>query len=94
MKRYSIITLFVLLSLLLMSTSASMQSSGPRLGRVTVIRDEYGVPHVYGSTLESLWFGVGYAQGQDRLWQAEVLRRTATGTSVSSWRPEAGRGWY
>jgi penicillin amidase len=51
-------------------------------GSVRILRDEYGVPHVYGSTLESVWFGVGYAQGQDRLWQAEVLRRTATGTSA------------
>src|ERR671912_1050654 len=51
-------------------------------GSVKILRDEYGVPHVYGSTLESVWFGVGYAQGQDRLWQAEMLRRTATGTAA------------
>ena len=51
-------------------------------GSVRILRDEYGVPHVYGATLESLWFGVGYAQGQDRLWQAELLRRSATGTSA------------
>ena len=51
-------------------------------GSVQILRDEYGVPHVYGSTLESVWFGVGYAQGQDRLWQAEVFRRAATGTSA------------
>ena len=51
-------------------------------GSVQILRDEYSVPHVYGSTLESVWFGVGYAQGQDRLWQAEVFRRAATGTSA------------
>ena len=51
-------------------------------GRVTITRDEYGVPHVFGSTLEAVWYGVGYAQGQDRLWQAELLRRSATGTSA------------
>ena len=51
-------------------------------GSVRILRDEYGVPHVYGSTLEAVWFGVGYAQAQDRLWQAEILRRTATGTSA------------
>lgn len=55
---------------------------GLNSGEVTITRDEYGVPHVFGSTLESVWFGVGYAQGQDRLWQAELLRRSATGTSA------------
>jgi penicillin amidase len=50
--------------------------------RVTISRDEYGVPHVFGSTLEAVWFGAGYAQAQDRLWQAEMLRRSATGTSA------------
>jgi len=58
------------------------RTTGVKHGRVTIARDEYGVPHVYGSTLEAVWFGVGYAQGQDRLWQAELLRRTATGTSA------------
>jgi penicillin amidase len=51
-------------------------------GRVTITRDEYGAPHVVGSSLEAVWFGVGYAQAQDRLWQAETLRRAATGTSA------------
>ena len=43
--------------------------SGPTHGSVTIVRDEYGVPHVFGSTLEAVWFGVGYAPAQDRLWQ-------------------------
>jgi penicillin amidase len=61
-------------------------------GRVTILRDEYGVPHVYASTERSLWYGVGYAQGQDRLWQAEVLRRTAKGTSAEIFGPGAVGG--
>lgn len=60
-----------------------VRGTGFQTGTVTIERDEYGVPHVYGSTLEAVWFGVGYAQGQDRLWQAELLRRTATGTSAA-----------
>ena len=44
------------------------QTIGLNSGEVTIHRDEYGVPHVFGSTLEAVWFGVGYAQGQDRLW--------------------------
>jgi penicillin amidase len=57
--------------------------------RVTISRDEYGVPHVFGSTLETVWFGVGYAQAQDRLWQAEMLRRSATGTAAEILGPSA-----
>ena len=67
-------------------SSPTVVSQGPAIGlehgSVTISRDEHGVPHVTGSTLEAVWFGVGYAQGQDRLWQAELLRRSATGTSA------------
>ena len=67
-------------------SSSTLVSQGPAIGltdgRVTITRDEYGVPHVFGSTLEAVWFGVGYAQAQDRLWQAKLLRRSATGTSA------------
>lgn len=48
--------------------------------RVQILRDEYGVPHVYADGTRELFYGVGYAQSQDRLWQAEVHRRLATGT--------------
>ena len=45
----------------------------------TIIRDNYGVPHVFADTTEGLGFGAGYAMAQDRLWQADVLRRSAEG---------------
>jgi penicillin amidase len=51
---------------------------------VTIVRDERGVPHVHASSLPALFYGVGYVQGQDRLWQAETLRRAATGT-LAEW---------
>lgn len=44
-----------------------------------VVRDEYGIPHVFADTREELAFGVGYAIAQDRLWQADLFRREATG---------------
>ena len=61
-------------------------------GGVTIMRDTYGVPHVFGSTEASLWYGVGYAQAQDRLWQAEILRRTAEGTTAELFGPSALEG--
>jgi len=54
--------------------------SVPGAGAVRIVRDEYGVPHVFASTARGLFYGEGYAVAQDRLWQAELLRRTGTGT--------------
>jgi len=47
--------------------------------KVTIMRDNYGVPHVYAETKEGLAFGTGYAIGQDRLWQADLFRKQAFG---------------
>jgi penicillin amidase len=69
--------------LVLLSSSVALASK-PDDHQVTIIRDEYGVPHLYADTLAPLFYGVGYAQGQDRLWQAETLRRAATGT-LAEW---------
>lgn len=38
---------------------------------VTVYRDKYGVPHVYGPTDYSVVFGFMYAQAEDNFWQIE-----------------------
>ncbi|MHC4093154.1 MAG: penicillin acylase family protein, partial [Planctomycetota bacterium] len=74
----------------LLPTPALLAGSHPR--DVTIIRDEYGVPHVYGNSLKATWFGVGYASAQDRLWQADVLRRLGTGTSAEIFGPSAVAG--
>lgn len=47
---------------------------------VLIIRDNYGVPHVFSETKEGLAFGAGYAMAQDRLWQADIYRRAAFGS--------------
>lgn len=46
---------------------------------VEVIRDSLGVPHVWARNEPDAFFGLGLAHAQDRLWQMEVLRRTALG---------------
>ncbi len=46
---------------------------------VEIIRDQSAVPHVLGQTDEDVFFGLGYAHAQDRLWQMTILRRTAQG---------------
>src|SRR5687768_1781464 len=43
-----------------------------RLARsVTIYRDTYGVPHVFGRTDESTVFGFAYAQAEDNFWRVE-----------------------
>jgi penicillin amidase len=38
---------------------------------VTIYRDKYGVPHVFGRTDASTVFGFAYAQAQDNFWRVE-----------------------
>ena len=38
---------------------------------VTIHRDEWGVPHIYGPTDASVVFGFMYAQAEDNFWQVE-----------------------
>jgi penicillin G amidase len=52
----------------------------PGLGaRVTVRRDERGVPYIEAASEADLYFAQGYATASDRLWQMDVLRRAARG---------------
>jgi len=46
---------------------------------VEIVRDHNAVPHIFAETDEDVYFGLGYAHAQDRLWQMTVLRRTAQG---------------
>lgn len=46
---------------------------------VEVIRDRWGIPHVYARSRADLAFAQGFVHAQDRLWQMELNRRTASG---------------
>jgi len=46
---------------------------------VEVIRDKYGIPHIYAKNEKDLYTAVGYVMAQDRLWQMDLLRRVTTG---------------
>jgi penicillin G amidase len=47
--------------------------------KVEILRDRAGVPHVYAQSTPDLYFGLGVATAQDRLWQMDRLRRRALG---------------
>src|SRR5439155_1454274 len=41
----------------------------------TVLRDRYGVPHIFAGNIDDLSFTSGYSEAQDRLFEMEILRR-------------------
>ena len=47
--------------------------------RAEVLRDSYGVPHVYAQTAHDLFFLQGYVTAQDRLFQMDLYRRAGAG---------------
>jgi penicillin amidase len=46
---------------------------------VEIVRDHANVPHIFGATDNDVFFALGYAHMQDRMWQMIMLRRTAQG---------------
>ena len=46
---------------------------------VQVLRDSWGVPHIYAEDEHDLFMAQGFVQAQDRLWQMESNRRLASG---------------
>jgi penicillin amidase len=49
-------------------------------GEVEVIRDRWGVPHIYAGDLHDLFFAQGFVMASERLFQLEFLLRVGTGT--------------
>lgn len=56
---------------------------------VEVIRDEWGVPHIYAKNTADLFFAQGFVAAQDRLWQMELWRRAGEGRLAEVLGPTA-----
>jgi penicillin G amidase len=46
---------------------------------VTIERDHWGIPHIFADSDHGVWFGLGFAMAQDRLFQMDYLRRKGLG---------------
>src|SRR5437660_1005790 len=46
---------------------------------VTVLRDHWGVPHIYAQNQHDLFFAQGYVVATDRLFQMELWKRAGQG---------------
>ncbi|MEM8946086.1 MAG: penicillin acylase family protein [Planctomycetota bacterium] len=62
----------LLLLMMSLHADASQVGDSEALARqVKIHRDAFGVPHIFGRTDESTFFGFGYAQSEDYFWQVE-----------------------
>ncbi|MGD8967509.1 MAG: penicillin acylase family protein [Anaerolineae bacterium] len=59
-------------------TDGKIQVDGLQ-AEVTVVRDDWGIPHIYASDSHDLFFAQGYVHAQDRFWQMEFWRRIGSG---------------
>jgi penicillin amidase len=50
---------------------------------IEVIRDERGIPHIYGTNVDDILFAQGYVHAQDRFWQLEFWSHLSTGRLAS-----------
>lgn len=57
-------------------------------GKAEIVRDRRGVPHISAGDPYDLFFALGYAHAQDRLWQLDYLRRQAHGRLSEIYGPE------
>jgi len=55
---------------------------------VEILRDKWGVNHIYAKNQHDLFFAQGYAAAKDRLFQFEIWRRQATGTVAEILGPD------
>src|SRR5262245_58276170 len=69
-----------LLSLVALAAGTRAVAAPPEA--VTILRDAYGVPHLFTTgrgAAERGAYATGYAQAEDRRFQMDILRRAATG---------------
>lgn len=87
-KRFAIFLLIVALGVTAFGVYTVRQSF-PQVGgeleiaglndEVDVFRDELGVPHIYASNEDDLFFAQGFTHAQDRFWQMDFWRHIGAG---------------
>src|SRR5579872_708300 len=56
---------------------------------VEILRDRWGVPHIYAKNTDDLFFAQGWITAKDRLFQIDLWRRTGTGKLAEVLGPSA-----
>ena len=58
---------------------------------VEILKDKWGISHIYAQTEHDLFFAQGYNAARDRLFQFEIWRAQATGTTAEILGPQGYR---
>ena len=69
-------------------TEGTLRVAGPH-APIEILRDAYGIPHIFARNTEDAAFGLGFVHAQDRLWQMEMSRRIAAGRLAEILGPAA-----
>jgi penicillin G amidase len=85
MKKGSDMRIFSLILILLFAREANAQETltvnvDGLASPVEIIKDKWGVSHIYAENQQDLFFAQGYNAARDRMFQFEIWRRKATGT--------------
>ena len=72
----------------LAQTSGTLRVNGLQKP-VKVLRDAWGIAHIYAESQNDLFFAQGFTAAQDRLWQMELWRRTGEGKLAEVLGPSA-----
>ncbi|HEX7138669.1 MAG TPA: penicillin acylase family protein [Vicinamibacterales bacterium] len=71
----------------LAQTSGTLSVAGLS-DEVRVVRDRWGIPHIYAKNAGDLFFAQGFVQAQDRLFQIDLWRRSTQGRLAETLGPE------
>ncbi len=63
---------------LVAQTSGTFEAAGLS-APVRIVRDRWGVPHLYAQNQDDLFFAQGFVQAEDRLFQMDLWRRSVQG---------------
>lgn len=58
-------------------------------GPIEIVRDRWGVPHIYAGTRRDAYFAQGFVHAQDRFFQMDYARRLGHGTLAEVFGPAA-----
>jgi acyl-homoserine-lactone acylase len=84
MKSFLLVITFVFSSFSSVANSSDLASWQEQAGQVTITRDKWGIPHVYGKTDANAVFGMIYAQAEDDFHRIELNYLNAMGRLAES----------
>ncbi|MFT6414490.1 MAG: acyl-homoserine-lactone acylase, partial [Glaciecola sp.] len=84
MKSFFLVIVFVFSGFSSVASSGDLTRWQEQAGQVTITRDTWGIPHIYGKTDANAVFGMIYAQAEDDFHRIELNYLNAMGRLAES----------